>query len=350
LTATAVSTTQIDLAWVDNSSNEDGFKIERSTDGVNFTQIAAAPANATTYSNTGLTASTLYYYRVFAYNTAGNSASPSNTASATTLAPPAPNAPSGLTATAVSTSQINLTWADNASNEDGFKIERSTDGVNFTQIATVAANATSYSNIGLTASTLYYYRVFAYNANGNSASPSNTASATTLGPTTLIAAAATWKYLDDGSNQSAAWRSLSFNDASWSSGAAQLGYGDGDEATILSFGSNPKKKYITTYFRRSISVTNPSQFTTLDLSLIRDDGAVVYVNGVEVWRSNMPTGPLNFKTVASSAIEGPAESAWNTLTLPSSVLVSGTNVIAVEIHQDSATNTDISFDLKLIAQ
>jgi titin len=345
-----VSTSQIDLTWADNSSNEDGFKIERSTDGVNFAQIATASANATTYSNTGLTASTLYYYRVFAYNTAGNSASPSNTASATTLAPPVPNAPSGLTATATSTSQINLTWVDNSSNEDGFKIERSTDGVFFTQIATAAVNATTYSNTGLTASTLYYYRVFAYNASGNSTSPSNTASTTTLGPTALISAGATWKYLDDGSNQNTAWRAVNFNDASWSSGAAQLGYGDGDETTVVSFGPNSKKKFITTYFRRSISVPNPAQFTTLNLGLIRDDGAVVYINGLEVWRSNMPTGTINFKTQAASAIEGAAESTWNSLSVPSSVLVSGTNVIAVEIHQDSATNTDISFDFTLTAQ
>jgi hypothetical protein len=263
-----------------------------------------------------------------------------------------PAAPSGLAASTVSSSQINLVWVDNSGNEDGFKIERSADGVNFAQIAVAPANATSYSNTGLAASTLYYYRVFAYNAGGNSAAPSNTASGTTSAPapTTLVAAGSNWRYLDNGSNQGTAWRSASFNDGSWRTGAAQLGYGDGDEQTVVSFGTNAKKKYITTYFRRTITVTNPAQFTSLLLNLIRDDGAVVYINGVEVWRSNLPGGTIGFKTLAASNVEGANESTWFSTTLSPSRLVAGTNVIAVEIHQDAITSSDISFDLKLTAQ
>ncbi|MGI8407767.1 MAG: fibronectin type III domain-containing protein, partial [Actinomycetota bacterium] len=94
---------------------------------------------------------------------------------------PAPTAPSGLTATATSSSQINLAWTDTSSNEDGFKIERSSDGTNFSQIATVGSNSTSYSNTGLAGSTTYHYRVRAYNSGGDSAY-SNAASATTQSP------------------------------------------------------------------------------------------------------------------------------------------------------------------------
>jgi hypothetical protein len=178
LTATAVSSSRIDLAWTDNSGNEDGFRIERSTDGTNFAEIATVGANATTYASTGLAASTTYHYRVRAYNAGGNSAY-SNTASATTQAgATAPNAPSNLTATAVSRSQINLAWTDNSNNEDGFKVERSTNGSSFTQIATVGANVTSYASTGLQKNKTYYYRVRAYNASGDSAY-SNTASART---------------------------------------------------------------------------------------------------------------------------------------------------------------------------
>jgi hypothetical protein len=169
-------------------------------------------------------------------------------------------------------------------------------------------------------------------------------------PTTLISAGSSWRYLDDGSNQGTAWRANSFNDNSWRLGDAQLGYGDGDEQTVVSFGPNSKKKYITTYFRRAISVANPSTFTTLNLSMIRDDGAVVYINGVEVWRSNMPTGTVNYKTQAVSTVDGANGSTWFSTTLNPSALVSGNNVIAVEIHQDAATSSDISFDLKLSAQ
>jgi hypothetical protein len=99
----------------------------------------------------------------------------------TAAAPALPNAPTNLTATAVSKSQINLSWTDNATNEDGFKIERCKGSTctNYTQIATVGANVTSYSNTGLARRTTYCYRVRAYNASGNSGY-SNVASATTL--------------------------------------------------------------------------------------------------------------------------------------------------------------------------
>ena len=197
LTATAASYSQINLTWTDNANNETGFKIERSPDGATWTQIATLAANVTTYSDTGLTASTIYHYQVRAYNGVGDSTY-SNMASATTQALPAPPlAPTGLTATAVSSSQINLAWTDNADNETGFKIERCTGAgcSDFDQIATVGANVTSYSNTGLGASTSYSYRVRAYNAGGDS-DYSNTASAVTQAapavpnaPTILVATA-----------------------------------------------------------------------------------------------------------------------------------------------------------------
>jgi len=178
LIANAVSSSQINLIWSDNSGNEEGFKIERSPDGSSgWAQIATVGVNTTSYQNTGLSPSTTYYYRIYAYNAEGNS-SYSNTANATTNEV-SPNAPSGLSATAASSTQINLSWTDNSSNESGFKIERSPDGSSgWTQIAEVGANTTSYQNTGLSPSTTYYYRVYAYNAAGNS-SYSNTANATT---------------------------------------------------------------------------------------------------------------------------------------------------------------------------
>lgn len=180
LAASAVSSSQINLSWTDNSSNEDGFRIERATGGGAFSEIATVGAGVTSYANTGLAASTAYSYRVRAYNAGGNSAY-SNTASATTQSggggsPPA--APSGLSATAVSSNQVNLAWTDNASTETGFSIERSTDGVNFAQIATTGANTTSYPDTGLSAATTYHYRIRAFNGSGNSGY-SNSASATT---------------------------------------------------------------------------------------------------------------------------------------------------------------------------
>jgi len=169
LGATAISSSQINLTWQDNASNETGFKIERaaSTSGP-WTEIGTVGANVTNYPSTGLGYCTAYYYRVRAYNGAGNSGY-SNVAGATTSGcPSVPNAPSGLGSTAASSSQINLTWQDNSNNEQEFKIERSTDGVNFSQIATVGADVTSYPDTGLIQCTTYSYRVRAYNAVGNS--------------------------------------------------------------------------------------------------------------------------------------------------------------------------------------
>jgi hypothetical protein len=166
--------------------------------------------------------------------------------------------------------------------------------------------------------------------------------------TTLVAAGSAWKYRDDGSDQGTAWRSAGFNDASWPSGPAQLGYGDGDEATVVSFGPNASAKYITTYFRRSFPVTNPASFASLNLRILRDDGAVVYLNGVEVFRTNMPAGAIGAGTLAATAIGGTDESTFISTVLSPSALVAGTNVIAVEVHQSDPTSTDISFDLELV--
>src|SRR5215208_1090161 len=166
--------------------------------------------------------------------------------------------------------------------------------------------------------------------------------------TTLVPTGATWRYLDNGSDQGTAWRATSFNDLTWPSGPAQLGYGDGDEATTLGFGPDGNNKFITSYFRRSFTVTNAALFNGLTLRLMRDDGAVVYLNGVEVWRTNMPTGSIGFLTPASVAIAGADESTFVQTTISPALLVTGTNVLAVELHQSGGTSTDISFDLQLI--
>lgn len=164
--------------------------------------------------------------------------------------------------------------------------------------------------------------------------------------TSIVSFNSSWKYLDNGSNQGTAWRALAFNDASWPQGMAQFGYGDGDEATVVSFGGNAKKKDITTYFRKSVTIADASVFSSYILSLKRDDGAVVYINGVEVFRSNMPTGTISFTTKASSEPSDDGNTAQN-VTLPAGTLVSGNNVIAVEIHQTANNGADLSFDLSL---
>lgn len=163
----------------------------------------------------------------------------------------------------------------------------------------------------------------------------------------LIPTGSTWKYLDNGTNQGTAWRDLDFEDDGWESGPAQLGYGDGDEATVVSFGAESTNKFITTYFRHRFDVTTPAAITNLTLRLLRDDGAVVYLNGMEVFRSNMPQGPITYTTLAFSTIDNEEESVFHETNINPGLLFTGPNILAVEVHQRTANSSDISFDLEL---
>jgi titin len=186
LTATAASSTQINLSWTASTDNVGvtGYQIQRCQGAScsTFAQIAAPAGTGTTYIDTGLAPSTSYSYEIIATDAAGNPSVPSNVGTATTLAGP-PAAPSGLTATAASATQINLSWTNNATNQSGFKVERSSDNVTFTQIATTTGATTTYSDSPLAPVTLYYYRVRATNGSGDSGY-SNVSSATTLADTT----------------------------------------------------------------------------------------------------------------------------------------------------------------------
>ena len=172
LTASSVSSSQINLSWTDNSSNETGFEVKRATDSA-FTQnvIWIGNIQGSSYSNTGLSASTTYYYKVRAEGTAQDSAYTA-TASATTntSGDTIPNAPSGLGATVVASTQVNLSWTDNSSNETGFEVKRATDSA-FTQNVVWIGNiqGSSYANTGLNPSTTYYYKVRAEGTAGKSA-------------------------------------------------------------------------------------------------------------------------------------------------------------------------------------
>jgi Subtilase family len=184
LVAAAVAHDQINLTWVDHSTDpaEDGCEIDRcqGSSCTSFTQIATVGANLTSYASTGLAANTTYRYRVRATNAVGDSAN-SNVAQATTQAitgPPA--APSNLTATpGPAARQITLNWQDNATTESGFRIYRCQgNGCNsFSQIATVGPDVTTFLDSNRTSGRTYRYRVRANNSQGNS-SYSNIASAT----------------------------------------------------------------------------------------------------------------------------------------------------------------------------
>ncbi|QQR94657.1 MAG: hypothetical protein IPJ93_12760 [Bacteroidota bacterium] len=162
---------------------------------------------------------------------------------------------------------------------------------------------------------------------------------------TIFPVNSVWKYLDNGTNQGTTWRDSSFNDAAWSSGTAKFGYGEGDENTVVSYGPNPSNKYITTYFRKAISISNLATFSAFELGVRRDDGVVVYVNGVEAWRDNI-NGVVSDTSLAASDASDDGNSII-TATIPTSYFVNGNNVIAVEIHQFVVNSSDLSFDMRL---
>ena len=155
-----------------------------------------------------------------------------------------------------------------------------------------------------------------------------------------------WRYHDLGEDLGTSWTATSFDDSSWGSGNAELGYGDGDEATTVSFGPDGGNKYITTYFRKSFVFDGTEDIYSCALNLRRDDGAVVYLNGLEVVRSNMPAGNITATTPAAGVVGGDAESNLIEYIFQAP-LSNGANVLAVEVHQISGTSSDISFDLNL---
>ncbi len=155
----------------------------------------------------------------------------------------------------------------------------------------------------------------------------------------LVESESDWRYDDSGADLGTAWRAPGFNDAAWAEGQAEIGFGDGDEATVVTRGN------VTYYARKTFEVSGAVP-PSLDLWLKADDGAVVYLNGTEVLRDNLPNGPITAATPASGWRAGTAEDLV-LHDVAADALVQGTNVIAVEIHNVWSGNSDLGFDLRL---
>ena len=166
----------------------------------------------------------------------------------------------------------------------------------------------------------------------------------------LVSTGSVWRYLDTGADEGVAWRARAFDDSSWSNGVAQLGFSSGpaenDEATFLSRTNSLGKTNITFYFRQTFDVPDVFAYTNLLVRLQRDDGAVIYLNGVEVFRSNMPTGAVTYAALAMLAHDDGM--SLYASPVDHALLSSENNVLAVEVHQNAATSSDVSFDLELL--
>ncbi|WP_082780351.1 T9SS type A sorting domain-containing protein [Rufibacter sp. DG15C] len=158
----------------------------------------------------------------------------------------------------------------------------------------------------------------------------------------------TWSYLDNGSNQGTSWKDPSFTETTaWKSGLGKFGYGIDDAVTTINYGPTTSPKYITTYFRKTVNIPDLSSQSSYSANIKMDDGVVVYVNGAEVLRYNMPTGTIAYNTLASISSSGNGTNIIN-FAIPASAFVVGTNVVAVEVHQQKANTSDMAFDLELI--
>jgi len=178
--------------------------------------------------------------------------------------------------------------------------------------------------------------------------------------TPLVSRGARWRYFDQYTDLGPEWYTA-IDDSGWAEGEAELGYGDAANTTIGYIDTNPDtptiEYNITTYFTHRFQVADASQYAFLSLLIQRDDGAVVYLNGVEIARSNMPEGPVGYNTPAFSNVFGAYETTFyggnafagddDFTLLDASALRDGENILAVEIHQYTATSPDISFDLEL---
>ncbi|MBA3283192.1 MAG: hypothetical protein H0U29_13275 [Acidimicrobiia bacterium] len=250
-----------------------------------------------------------------------------------------PTAPTNLRATSAAGS-VNLTWGAAADNSGSvsYDVYR-----NDRVIATVSGTSYSDTTAGGTGGP-YRYTVRASDTQGNrSASPSPISVNAPAASTQLMAFGSSWKWWYQTAAPAAGWKGETFDTTGWQTGVGELGFGDTPKATVIT--TSPAPRPLTSYYRATVNIANPAAFNRIALDLIRNAGGVVYVNGVEVGRSNMPAGTITHGTYASSAPSSAERHVPVRLEVPSSAFRAGTNTIAVEVHLNYSSQPTSGFDL-----
>lgn len=261
---------QLKLTWIDGggtaATNDEFYRVERSTDGINFTEIDTTSANATSFVDPTADRLTAYTYQIRAENGAGDSTYSTRVVGAVPL-PPA--MPGNVSATALSSSSIALAWTDAATDETGYRAEISTDGVNFTTLATLAANATSFTADGLTAGVAYYFRVRSLGPGGASAYTAASAATPLLTPTNVVATATSKTQVSlswDAVNGAVGYsieRSTSGGTGLWVSVGSVNGTSFADDglapATTYSYRVRASNEVTSSEFSAATSATTPAQ-------------------------------------------------------------------------------------------
>ena len=168
--------------------------------------------------------------------------------------------------------------------------------------------------------------------------------------TVVIASNSTWRYFDLGTDPGG-WTTLAYDDSGWSNGVAELGYGDTPdarpEATVIRYGANASSKYPAYYFRKKFVVNSPAEVGSTLLRVMHDDGAIAWLNGVEIDRYGMPAGTVTYTTLSPWTASNADEYTMFPSTFNPSLLLAGTNLLAIEVHQCTAGSSDISFAAEL---
>jgi hypothetical protein len=255
----------------------------------------------------------------------------------------APSAP-GLTAT-TGEARVDLTWTPGADDAavGGYLISR--DGQ---PLAVTGPLATGWVDGEVDLAVAHTYEVRTFDTNGNLSAPARRRVDPAIDPNLLpLGSAWRWTYPAEGAPPG--WADPSFVDAGWAEGPGELGFGDSDERTVIS--TSPAPRPVTAYFRRTVEIADPTAFSAIVAEIVRDDGVVLYVNGIEVGRDNLPAGAIAATTLATAGFsDRAAERAPVTFTLPPSAFRPGANVLAVEVHNADRWSGDLSFDLRLVGR
>ena len=244
-----------------------------------------------------------------------------------------PAVPGNLRSPAPLGDGVTLTWSASADDTATVEYRVSRDGV---PVGTTAV--ATFKDFGVAPATTYRYEVVAADAAGNLSGPRSLVLTTEDAAPTLLPRRATWSFFSRGTLPAAGWYAPGFDDSGWSRGAGELGFGEGDEQTYIS------PLGVAHYFRTTFTPPADTGVRSARLRMVVDDGAVVYLNGTEIGRSNMPGGTVTETTTATTAIGGDAEQTYQSMTVPVSSLRAGPNVLAVEVHNSSTLSSDVSFD------
>jgi hypothetical protein len=252
-----------------------------------------------------------------------------------------PKAVTGLSATSTADT-VTLTWsASDGTAPASYVVRR--DG---TQVGTTTAPTVTFADGDLAASATHHYTVVAVAADGQTSPTASVQASTTADQPVIVPNGSVWSWRSSDEPLPGGWNALGFDSSGWASGPGVLGRGFGAATDIDP--SRLRTKPVSAQFRHAFTVTHPASVKDGTVSVIADDGVVVYLNGVELGRSRLPGGAIGQNTVATGSTGARAAASHRvTFAVPARLLTKGTNVLAASVHANYRATPDLSFDLSL---